>query len=147
MDHILAFHITALKTFGPGNEGALEAGKSGQSNDLHGPAAPPPAVPIATLPHLVQACLVTREGEAEPQLQTLIAHGQHSQELRQAAGGKVKELWDGVGGLTLPTGAPAALPGPDYALSAHLLTRTQHHFLGDHKLLAPGLHLVPLDAR
>lgn len=56
---------------------------------------------------------MTREGEAEPKLQTLIVHGQHIQELRQAAGGKVKELWDGVGGLTLPTRAPAAQPGPE----------------------------------
>jgi hypothetical protein len=49
-------------------------------------------VPMSLPPHPVQACLVTREGEAEPKLQFLIAHRMCIQELRQAAGGKIKEL-------------------------------------------------------
>lgn len=68
LDHIVAFHTTAPKTFGPGNKGALGAEKLGHSfNRLHGAAAPP-TVPMPTLSHPVQACLVTREGEAEPKL-------------------------------------------------------------------------------
>lgn len=40
LDHILPFHTTAPKTFGPGNEGALEAEKLSYSSDgRHGAAA------------------------------------------------------------------------------------------------------------
>lgn len=150
LDHILAFHSTAPKPFSPGNEGALGAEKpvSHSSNGLHKAAAPPPTVPMPALPHPVQACLVTREGEVETKLQALIAHGECIQELRQAASSKVKELWTREGSA-LPTRAPATLLGPKaWVVSPpHLLTRTQHHLLGNHKLLAPGLHPVPLDAR
>lgn len=56
---------------------------------------------------------MTREGEAEPKLQTLLAHRERIQELRQTAGGKIKELRDKWGCLALLTGAPAAEVGPE----------------------------------
>lgn len=94
-DHILAFHTTALKTFGPGNEGALGAKKPGHFPDgFHEGAAPPLPVSGPTLPHLVQARLVTWEGEVEAKLQALTAHRELVQELRQAASSEVKELRD-----------------------------------------------------
>lgn len=95
LDHILAFHTTALKTFGPGNEGTLGAKKPGHSSDgLHKGAAPPRTIPVPTLPHLVQACLATWEGEVEAKLQALTAHRERVQELRQAASSEVKKLQD-----------------------------------------------------
>lgn len=103
LDHIVAFHTTAPKTFGPGNKGALGAEKLGHSsNSLHGVTTLPPTVPMPTLPHPVQARLVTREGEAEPKLQTLFVHGECIQELRQTVGSKVKELWDKLGAQLCP---------------------------------------------
>lgn len=98
LDHILAFYSTAPKTFGPGNEGALGAEKLGHSsNGLLRAAAPPP-----TLPHLVQARLVTWEGEVEPKLQALTAHRDLIQEFGQAMSSEVKELWGTCGAQLCP---------------------------------------------
>lgn len=59
--------------------------------------------PMRPPPHPVQACLVTRKREIEPKLQTLILHGVCIQEFREAAGGKVKELWEQDECLALST--------------------------------------------